>query len=345
MSNMENSRPMRLFVMLLAASFSGCDAGQPVGRNQGALSSSNGMHLNGMHLNGMHLNGMHLNGVALNGMHLNGTRLSGVRLEGTSLLAVREDGTTLSGAQLVGAELSAALSDGSALPLRIDAVDSASAPNDDLYTYQVSYASPDGSGWQPLCGVDATGAPVVAFPLSGVWDEREGVPGGGSHASDPDWFTFACRGAAIAKCVEMGYRPWEIVLRCKDGNCAGVSLESHHQACTRMLRADYCGDGESWTLNGRVINVFDGLGLQTDTESWSFEAEWSSEGARCMTRERVLKLEADLAKLGIKVLPQCILARIALACGDKSHFNSSTLLMNEFQTQYVGISLRLLGLL
>jgi hypothetical protein len=344
MLSVKNSWTTRLFVMLLAASFPGCDA-QPAGRNEGALRNSNGMHLNGMHLNGMHLNGMHLNGVALNGMHLNGTQLSGVRLEGTSLLAVREDGSTLSGAQLVGAELSATLSDGGALPLRIDAVGFASAPNDDLYTYQVSYASPDGSGWQPLCGVDEAGAPVAAFPLSGVWDEREGVPGGGSHTSDPAWFTFACRGAAIAKCVEMGYRPWESVLSCQDGNCTGVSLESYHQACTRMVRADYCGDGESWTLDGRVINVFDGLGLQADSESWDFEAEWSSEGARCMTRERVIKLEADLATLGIKVLPECIHGRVDPTCGETSHFGSSTLLMNEFQTQYVGAALRLLDLL
>ncbi|HEX2572846.1 MAG TPA: ADYC domain-containing protein [Polyangia bacterium] len=336
------SWPARLLLVLLTASFPGCDA-QPVERSQGGLRSSNGMHLNGMHLNGMHLNGMHLNGMHLNGMHLNGTQLSGVRLEGTTLLAVREDGSTLSGAQLVGSELSGVLSDGSTLPLRIDAVGFAPAPNDDLYAYQVSYASPDGSGWQPLCGVDEAGAPVAAFPLSGLWDEREGVPGGGSHTSDPDWFTFACRGAAIAKCVEWGYRPWERVLGCKGGNCAAVSLEPYHQACTRMVRADYCGDGEPWTVDGRAINIFDGLGIQTDTESWTFEAEWGPGGARCLTRDRVLQLEVELEPLGIKVLPDCILARVDATCGDRSHFDSGSLLMNEFQTQYVGLSIRLLS--
>src|SRR5690242_5269309 len=87
MANVNISWPARLFLVLLTASFPGCDAQpvQPVGRSEGALRASNGMHLNGMHLNGMHLNGMHLNG-----MHLNGTLLSGVRLEGTDLIAVRE---------------------------------------------------------------------------------------------------------------------------------------------------------------------------------------------------------------------------------------------------------------
>jgi hypothetical protein len=337
MLRLKISWPTRLFLLLLAASSPGCDA-QPERQGEGALRSANGMHLNGMHLNGMHLNGMHLNGVALNGMHLNGTQLSGVRLEATSLLAVREDGSTLSGAQLVGAEFSASLSNGGSLQLRIDAVGFAPTPNDDLYAYQVSYANPDGSGWQPLCGVDTAGVPVEAFPLSGLWDERKGVQGGGSHTSDPAWFTFACRGAAIAKCVEMGYRPWESVLSCKEGQCNGASLEPYHQACTRMVRADYCGNGEPWTIDGRAINAFDGLGLQTDTESWDFEAEWGPGGARCMTRERVVELEAELAELGIKVVPECILARVDATCGERSHFGSDTLLMNEFQTQYVGAS-------
>ena len=29
----------------------------------------------------------------------------------------------------------------------------------------------------------------------------------------------------------------------------------HHQACVRMVRADYCGDGRSWTVNGRRVNL------------------------------------------------------------------------------------------
>src|SRR5207302_1954997 len=74
----------------------------------------------------------------------------------------------------------------------------------------------------------------------------------------------------------------------------------------RMIRADYCGDGTSWTVNGRRINVYDGLGVQTDTASWSFEAEWDAHGARCLHATRVRQLQ----DLGV-ALPSCLVNRFA----------------------------------
>ena len=47
----------------------------------------------------------------------------------------------------------------------------------------------------------------------------------------------------------------------------------------RMIRADYCGDGTSWTVNGRTIDLYDGLGINVDTSAWTFEAEWTPSGA------------------------------------------------------------------
>lgn len=306
-----------------------------------AITVSNGSELNGVHMNGPEFNGVHMNGVSLNGVILRGDEPLSVHLEGEELMAARGDGTSIAGMQLVGAEFSGALSDGSTVPVRIAAIGFAPAPNTDLYAYQVEYSSPDGSGWQPLCGLDAAGLPIAAFPVKGMWDERQNVPGGGSHIAAPGWFSFACRGAAIAKCIEWGYRPWRSVAQCDRWTCRQVSLETYHQACTRMVRADYCGNGHPWTINGRSINVYDGLKVQTDTEAWLFEAEWRGDGARCLSNQRVIQLQANLGTLGVTSLPECILSRVDAGCGQTSHFGTGTLLMSEYQTQYVGVSLAL----
>ncbi|HKE16508.1 MAG TPA: ADYC domain-containing protein, partial [Kofleriaceae bacterium] len=220
----------------------------------------------GMSLNGMSLNGMSLNGMSLNGMSLNSSELSGELASGEAVF----------GAGMVGAHLSGVLSDGSTLPLRIDSARTLPGPNGDVWAYGVSYALAGGS-WAPLCGVSG-GAPVAAIALVGTWDLRSGVPGGGSWAASSSEFTFACRGAALAKCVELGYKPWQSV--------SGTLLRDHHQACARMIRADYCGDGTAWTRDGELINLYDSLGIQEDAANWKTDAEWLPGGARCYHKLR-----------------------------------------------------------
>jgi hypothetical protein len=287
------------------------------------------------------MNGSALNGVALNGVRMNGSELGGLSLHGTVLAGTGADGTAVTPETLIGAELSGTLADGSAIALRIDDVRNAPVPNDDLYVYLVSYLAggePQAADdWQHLCGDDVVGQPIAAMPLSGLWDYQMGVPGGGAWTAMPGWMTFACRGAVLAKCVEMGYRPWQSLQRCEGGRCSDVSLADAHQACTRMVRADYCGDGQPYTVNGRAINVYDGLGLQTDTEQWAFEAEWQPQGASCLSQQRVYQLQVQLDATSQNTLPPCIASRVTEDCGNLAHFSSGTLLMNEFETGYVEV--------
>jgi len=120
-----------------------------------------------------------------------------------------------------------------------------------------------------------------ALAVPGVWDES------GAHSEKGEKFTFACENGAIAKCVNWGYKPWA-----KKG---GSSLAALHQACTRMARADYCGDGRSHTREDNLIDMYDGLSVLTRTTessaTWDakrafFEAAWSTEGATCLSRTR-----------------------------------------------------------
>jgi hypothetical protein len=184
----------------------------------------------------------------------------------------------------------------------------APAAPEDPWRYSVEYLDTD-SEWYPICLDGAVAQPAIA--IDGWWNPAEGEPGGGGKVNDASKFTFACPVVgAIGKCIEIGYQPWA-----EEG---GVSLDAHHRGCVRALRADYCGDGVPHTTDGAVINIYDGLGIQLDTEDWRIEAEWDADGARCFSTNN-----RSLDHLS------CFRSRATSACGKLSHFDTGTLLMSE----------------
>jgi hypothetical protein len=98
-----------------------------------------------------------------------------------------------------------------------------------------------------------------------------------------------CTGGAEGKCVRFGYKPWG---RAPDG----ASLAPYYQACVRLVRADYAGDGRGTTRNGQPIDIYDSLGVQQpDNEpGYEFEAGFDEKGAVCLRHVRV-KENATLA--------------------------------------------------
>jgi ADYC domain-containing protein len=312
---------------LLVGACGELDAPMDPGSYDEALQSPNGMSingitLNGMSINGMSINGMSINGMSINGMSINGMSINGMSINGTSFTGITSDGQTVSGAGVVGATLTGTLSDGSTIDLRIDSATTLASPNTDVWAYGVSYQTD--SGWAPLCGSNGSG-PILAIPILGTFNYQSGVVGGGSYTPSSTLFTFGCRGAGIAKCVELGYKPW---LPTPNGD--DNPLIDGLVGCTRMLRADYCGNGTSFTVNGTVINVYDRWDIQLDTEAWPVEAEWTTGGAACIqsvTQTRAYKL--------LGVTPSCFPALIKGSCGNRSHFNSGSpiLLIDEYQSQ------------
>lgn len=326
--------------LVLSAVVAGC-GGQPLANApaaselaaaRSALVIDNGRQLNGRQLNGRQLNGRQLNGRQLNGRQLNGRQLNGpelnlrqvsfggsvgggtgtlvaVWLDGSAIVGVDDQGAELRGEQLVGAELVEASAAGPDQRLRIDAV-SVDAVHPDSFRYTVSDLQ--GGTWRPLCGVDDGGQAIEAVALSGTWDPSTGSESGGDHIDDPQKITFACSGYVLSKCVDLGYKPWVP---------GGRAL---HQGCTRALRADYCGDGRSFTTDGELINIYDGAGIQVDSEPWTLEAEWTAEGARCVSLARRSQAPS---------FPQCARSLDAANCGDLQNFGSGTLLMTEFEAR------------
>ncbi len=59
----------------------------------------------------------------------------------------------------------------------------------------------------------------------------------------------------LSKCVDLGYPPWTQGQLCDTAGkyCTPTTLAPWHQACPRLIRADYNGDGVPWTGNGTTL--------------------------------------------------------------------------------------------
>jgi hypothetical protein len=178
--------------------------------------------------------------------------------------------------------MTAVRQNGTALTMRIDDIQPTADPEINLY--QLSYY--DGSQWKNPCGA-SNGSPVLALPLAGRWDYSAGTPTGGDFIADPAMFTFSCRTGVLAKCALIGYKPWASFQECDGSSCHVLPGRAYHQACTRMYRADYCGNGRPHTTNGTLINIYDNVGVQFDeSTAMTLEAEWTPDGAKCVKHLR-----------------------------------------------------------
>ncbi|TWT15312.1 ADYC domain-containing protein [Reyranella sp. CPCC 100927] len=216
--------------------------------------------------------------------------LQTIEAEGTQFKVTMSDGRVLRSPQLVGATLVIAAGGGT-VRLRIDAVERdpedtrADRPASDvvwLHTFSVLGA--DGNA-QNFCTAGPDGR-RQGFPLAG-----RSTPQGDFKPAEPGVFELVCTSGAQGKCVRFGYLPWS---RATDG----TGLHEAYNACTRMVRGDYGGQGKPFTKDGMRIDVYDRFGVQTaenDTAD-AFEAGWSPDGAVCVHHVRV-KENTTLAEL------------------------------------------------
>lgn len=276
--------------------------------------------LNGRDLNGKVLDGLQVSSVSMDNVMLDGDTLSSVWLQRSRFHGITVDGKQIKARKFVGAVFEATLSDGESLQIRIDAMELIKdKPNKQVFRYLVSYSGEDSP--EPLCGYTEDGSPMYAIPINSRWNLAEGEPGGGARIDEDGVFTFACEEYVLAKCVLAGYKPWKTVKVCSPGQgCEKILLAGHHQACTRLLKADYCGDGNSYTQNNTWVSLYDGIGIRIDSDDWLQEAEWNAEGAVCM----------DLSRLP-DVLPPCFDFLHSEECGNPEHFSGGTLLISEIE--------------
>jgi ADYC domain-containing protein len=290
----------------------------------------NGTQMNGTQMNGTQMNGVSLSGVSVRDLHLVGTAMHGDFLDSNSVCkhSPRTVGAPLpwwcspcakvvatklpycsqetwnatcvqaatawcsvTQNQLVGGIFRGDAAGGGTVYLTLDAPPHPvnATNNADVLLYNFSYWEPY-VGWQPVCG----GA-NQAIPVAGHWGDcsQPGVPSSGCGGKiSSDGFTLGCRDVgATAKCIEhFGYKPWSSVPESWGAATHSQTLETFHEACVRMVRGDYCGDGTPHTVDGTQIDVWDHMGVQSHPtlvpSSFRFEAGWTPKGAACISLTR-----------------------------------------------------------
>jgi hypothetical protein len=203
---------------------------------------------------------------------------------------------TLSGEGLEGAKLHGQAEDGSPMTLTVEDIANASQkqgdetanswdPSGKTWLYRLRYRTALGQ-LVDLCA----GSPDLpyAVPVGGLYDA-----GHGGRSESSTAFTFGCHNGVIAKCYRWGYQPWK--------DAVGENRMKHgHAACTRMARADYCGNGEEHTQDNTRIVPWDNLApqpviLHPDQVDplMVFEGGWTPSGAKCLNHWRWANMPAS----------------------------------------------------
>ena len=145
-----------------------------------------------------------------------------------------------------------------------------------------------------------------ALAVQGGWGTRMSFVS--SSARQP-FSTFSCLSGAMAKCMRLGYRPWE-----------GAAQSELFQTCIRAARGDYCGTGMSYTCDGTVFDIVDVNGIQQRAPApldEMLEADWTSTGASCLNTARLpgCSSDADMQRLLMTIAEECAAHRHPIRIG------------------------------
>lgn len=185
-----------------------------------------------------------------------------IEVDGTELVFHLTNGTVLRGYDLVDRPIEA-----SGRALRIEQmVTEAQASGGRIFLYHIVAKSEHGR-WEETCPT-SDGTIVLAMPLK----NRRGQS------------RMVCADSAEARCVAFGYHPWEA--------SDTVPMDRIHEACVRMLRAEYGGDGQPYTTSGVPVQFYDTFGIRKPpvAKDVVFEAAWDENGALCIAHVRAREL-------------------------------------------------------
>lgn len=117
--------------------------------------------------------------------------------------------------------------------------------------------------------------PETGEHSSVLFDDLDVDPTSGHHFERPDTIYFGCLSGAVGKAALWGYSPWN-------------TDEDTHQTASRAVRADFCGDGTSYTIVGTPLQVHDVVHVNDFVDpSLPTEAMWGPEGAQCLLSPRL----------------------------------------------------------
>ncbi len=141
---------------------------------------------------------------------------------------------------------------------------------------------------------------VSTCPLTDQGPELTAAVLGDLHVDDvsgtmmeaPGILYIGCLAGAVGKSASWGYAPYYLT------TTYGILGLQLFEASVRMLRADFCGDGQSWTVPGTGIYIDDKVGNNAAIPLaglWGQplplgEAVWGLNGAICLDTPRTHKL-------------------------------------------------------
>lgn len=100
---------------------------------------------------------------------------------------------------------------------------------------------------------------------------------------DPNWVTFACVGEAAFKAKSLGYSQSRIF-----PGTSQPATRAQQDATLKMITADYCGTGHSFTNQGVELDWENRAGSVTpDSPPGDLEAVWGPNGALCLDEPRL----------------------------------------------------------
>jgi len=257
------------------------------------LNGGNSANINGASLANIHLTQPFNNGMVLGPLSSPG--FQGLRLGVdplTDQFVGHSGGQVMqSGADMVGTKIAVVLANSQNIWLTITDMDTQVASWSDtggtITAYRATYF--DRGIEKPLC--PATSLENQWFTL--IPDERY-VSGSNEVEAAPGTVTIACVGEAAAKMKLLDFHP--------HGHRGASPAE--RQATLRMVTADYCGNGHSFTVNGTPVAWRDAAGqVQPVVAEQVMEALWDEDGARCLGTPRHASL-AEIADV-CGTLPAC----------------------------------------
>lgn len=129
--------------------------------------------------------------------------------------------------------------------------------------------------WTAACSDNTdpiSGTPVASQAI--VYDDITVNTKSGVIGERADTLYLACVGAAVGKAGEWGYPAWDIGTK-------------EFTTAVRSVRADYCGDGVSWTKKGNPLQIHDVYGYNDFSDPGAAtEAIWTAAGAACLDTPR-----------------------------------------------------------
>lgn len=210
-----------------------------------------------------------------------------IRVNRGSFIA-RRGQTRLAGQDLIGSQLRFQDAEGNISAVDIidvDTVQSWTASNYTIKRYKLALHLLADDSHTSICedAVDLDNDAAWAVLISGERYDWPGKAVSATGAQASGWFNIACSGNGLYKVKLMGYdaRPPQ--------TSSYSTTADERQAALKMLTADYCGSGTSFTETGWPLTWHntDGWSYNSDSDSDPLEALWDADGVVCLDAPRL----------------------------------------------------------